>query len=219
MGLLLYRSTPLACGSWDGKSKHRSNFSYKFRAELARYRKVASKGCREHRQIEDQLRPATHICCTRAATTRHPGVHQKQSHCRNSYGNSCWCSRNTKILHDRNRSHISPVPREKPEMFNTKEPVSIDKPLTPVKSLPSPCVSSWPKRLIKPSVRLQESLGVAWLRRCYMFVLNPSRCVLFSFCVWDKTFTLLATLKRGRCCVSVNFGLRRVYAIGINREE
>ena len=61
----------------------------------------------------------------------------------------------------RNRSHITPVPGDKPEMPSSKEPVSVDKPPTPVKSLPSPCISSRQKRLTKPSLRLKESLGLA----------------------------------------------------------
>ena len=35
-----------------------------------------------------------------------------------------------------------------------------DKALTPLKQLPSPCLSSRPKRLIRPSLKLQESLGL-----------------------------------------------------------
>ena len=61
----------------------------------------------------------------------------------------------------RNRSHITPVPGDKPEMPSSKKPVSVDKPPTPVKSLPSSCISSRQKRLTKPSLKLKERLGHA----------------------------------------------------------
>ena len=67
----------------------------------------------------------------------------------------------------RNRSHVNPIPTNKPA-----SPSVLDKPvspsvvrkqardLTPLKQLPSPCLSSRPKRLIRPSLKLQESLGL-----------------------------------------------------------
>ena len=67
----------------------------------------------------------------------------------------------------RNRSHVNSIPTNKPA-----SPSVLDKPvspsvvkkqardLTPLKQLPSPCLSSRPKRLIRPSLKLQESLGL-----------------------------------------------------------
>ena len=69
----------------------------------------------------------------------------------------------------RNRSHVNPIPTNKPESPSVlDEPVSPsvekkqarDKALTPLKQLPSPCLSSRLKRLIRPSLKLQESLGL-----------------------------------------------------------
>jgi len=68
----------------------------------------------------------------------------------------------------RNRSHVNPIPNNKPvspsvldkpvsPIFEKKQPP--DKTLTPLKPLPSPCLSSRPKRLIRPPLKLQESLG------------------------------------------------------------
>ena len=64
----------------------------------------------------------------------------------------------------RNRSDVNPIPTNKPVSPSVLEkPVSPivekkqtrDKALTPLKSPPSPCLSSRPKRLIRPSLKLQ----------------------------------------------------------------
>ena len=69
----------------------------------------------------------------------------------------------------RNRSHVNPIPTNTPASPSVLDkPVSPsvvkkqarDKALTPLKQLPSPCLSSRPKRLIRPSLKLQESLGL-----------------------------------------------------------
>ncbi|CAH3019725.1 unnamed protein product [Porites evermanni] len=55
----------------------------------------------------------------------------------------------------RNRSHVNPIPTSHVEKKQAR-----DKALTPLKQLASPCLSSRPKRLIRPSLKLQESLGL-----------------------------------------------------------
>ena len=60
----------------------------------------------------------------------------------------------------RNLSHLNPTPRYTSEPLRVPQKQSQDKVLTPTKPLPSPCISSRPKRLIRPSLRLRESLGL-----------------------------------------------------------
>ena len=69
----------------------------------------------------------------------------------------------------RNRSHVNPIPTNTPASPSVLDkPVSPsvvkkqarDKALTPLKQLPSPCLASRQKRLIRPSLKLQESLGL-----------------------------------------------------------
>ena len=69
----------------------------------------------------------------------------------------------------RNRSHVNPIPTNKPTSPSVLDkPVSPsvvkkqarDKALTPLKQLPSPCLASRQERLIRPSLKLQESLGL-----------------------------------------------------------
>ena len=58
----------------------------------------------------------------------------------------------------RNLSHLNPTPRDTSEPPRLPQQQPQNKVLTPIKPLPSPCISSRPKRLIRPSLRLRESL-------------------------------------------------------------
>ena len=69
----------------------------------------------------------------------------------------------------RNRSHINPTPPDKLTTTSSsgKAPTPCKsekqpqlKHETPAKPLPSPCLSSRPKRIIRPSLKLKESLGI-----------------------------------------------------------
>ena len=68
----------------------------------------------------------------------------------------------------RNRSHVNPIPIKSVSLSVSDKSMSPsvtkqqpqDKALTPLKPLPSPCLSSRPKRLIRPSLKLKESLGL-----------------------------------------------------------
>ena len=60
----------------------------------------------------------------------------------------------------RNRSHLVPIPSDKSETPLTSIQRSPDKAPTPVKPLLPPCISSRPKRPIRPSLKLRESLGL-----------------------------------------------------------
>jgi len=68
-----------------------------------------------------------------------------------------------------NCSHIDPIPQVKLTTTSSsdkaptpckseKQPQLKDE--TPVKPLPSPCLLSRPKRIIRPSLKLKESLGL-----------------------------------------------------------
>ena len=65
----------------------------------------------------------------------------------------------------RNRSHVNPIPNKSvsPRVSDKSMSPSVtkqqpqDKALTPLKPLPSPCLSS---RLVRPSLKLKESLGL-----------------------------------------------------------
>lgn len=70
----------------------------------------------------------------------------------------------------RNRSHLIPIPTNEPMSPSVlNKPVSPtvekirprDKALTPEKPLPSLCPTSRPKRLVRPSLKLKESLRLS----------------------------------------------------------
>ena len=58
----------------------------------------------------------------------------------------------------RNRSHINPIPISKSVSPSVTKQQPQDKALTPLKPLPSPCLSSTLKRLVRSSLKLKESL-------------------------------------------------------------
>ena len=60
----------------------------------------------------------------------------------------------------RNRSHVNPIPINKSVSPSVTKQQPQDKALTPLKPLPSPCLSSRWKRLVRPSLKLKESLGL-----------------------------------------------------------
>ena len=179
-GLLAYRSTPLACGyspselrmgwklrntiptfhtvlnpSWpdmeklrereaESKEKQRLNFNYRHNAAPL---KAPQPGNPVH--IKDMGTTGT---VTRAAETPRSYVIETE-----------------KGTVRRNRSHVNPIPNNKsvsPRVSDKSMSPSVtkqqpqDKPLTPLKPLPSPCLSSRPKRLVRPSLKLKESLGL-----------------------------------------------------------
>ena len=70
-----------------------------------------------------------------------------------------------------NHSHINPIPTNKLTSPSTTDKTatpcvsewqSQHKALTPLKPLPSPCLSSRPKRIVRPSLSSKESLGLCW---------------------------------------------------------
>ena len=175
-GLLAYRSTPLACGhspaellmgrkirttvptfhtnlapSWPDINKLRQK-------EAESKDKLRTNFNQRHRSVPlEPLQPGTQLYINDGNTAGTvTGTVASAAEIPRSY--TVETGRGTVR---RNRSHITPVPGDKPEMPSSKEPVSVDKPPTPVKSLPSPCISSRQKRLTKPSLRLKESLGLA----------------------------------------------------------
>ena len=71
----------------------------------------------------------------------------------------------------RNPSHINPFPPDKLTTTSSSDKTPIPcksekqpqlKDETPAKPLPSPCLLSRPKRIIRPSLKLKESLGLCW---------------------------------------------------------
>ena len=137
-GLLAYRSTPLACGhspaellmgrkirttvptfhinlapSWPDIDKLRQK-------EAESKEKLRTNFNQRHRPVPiEPLQPGTQVYIkdgNTAGTVASAAVEMES------------------ITH-------TPVPGDKPEMPSSKEPVSVDKPSTPVKSLSSPCKS------------------------------------------------------------------------------
>ena len=179
-GLLAYRSTPLVCAyspsellmrqklrntiptfhtvlnpSWpdmeklcereaESKEKQRLNFNHQHNAALL---KALQPGIPVH--IKDMRTTGT---VTRAAET--PGSYIIETE---------------KGTVRRNRSHVNPIPINKsvsPSVSDKSLSPSVtkqqpqDKAFTPLKPLPSPFLSSRPKRLVRPSLKLKESLGL-----------------------------------------------------------
>ena len=179
-GLLAYRSTPLACGY----SPSELLMGRKLRNTIPTFHTVLNpswpdmdklrereEGSKETQRLNfNQRHNAIPLRSVQPGTP----VHIKDMGTTGTIARAAETPRSYLVETEnstvrRNRSHVNPIPTNKPASPSVLDkPVSPsvekkqarDKALTPLKQLPSPCLSSRPKRLIRPSLKLQESLGL-----------------------------------------------------------
>ena len=163
-GLLSYRSTPLACGF----SPSELLMGRKLRNTIPTFQTVLNPSWPDMDKLREReagsketQRPGNSVHIKDMGTT---GTIAGAAETPRSY----WVETENGTVR-RNRSHVNPIPAnkpaspsvlDKPVLPSIEKKQARDKALTPLKQLPSPCVSSRPKRLIRPSLKLQESLGL-----------------------------------------------------------
>ena len=179
-GLLAYRSTPLACGY----SPSELLMGRKLRNTIPTFHTVLNpswpdmdklrereEGSKETQRLNfNQRHNAIPLRSVQPGTP----VHIKDMGTTGTIAGAAETPRSYLVETEngtvrRNRSYVNPIPTNTPASPSVLDkPVSPgvvkkqarDKALTPLKQLPSPCLASRPKRLIRPSLKLQESLGL-----------------------------------------------------------
>ena len=179
-GLLAYRSTPLACGY----SPSELLIGRKFRNTIPTFHTVLNPSWpdmeklreREAESKEKQRLNFNHRHNAAPLKALQPGipVHIKDMGTTGTVTRAAETPRSYMIETEkgtvrRNRSHVNPIPINKsvsPSVSDKSMSPSVtkqqpqDKALTPLKPLPSPCLSSRPKRLVRPSLKLKQSHGL-----------------------------------------------------------
>ena len=179
-GLLAYRSTPLACGYSPSEllmgrklrttipTFHSNLYPSWPDMNVLREREVESK--EKQRLSFNRRHNATPLNALQPGTA----VHIKESGSAGIVSGTAGTPRSYVVETDkgtvrRNRSHINPIPPDKLTTTSSSDksptPCGSEKQPqlkveTPVKPLPSPCLLSRPKRIIRPSLKLKESLGL-----------------------------------------------------------
>ena len=179
-GLLAYRSTPLACGYSPSELL---NMGRKLRNTIPTFHTVLNPSWpdmeklreREAESKEKQRLNFNHRHNAAPLKALQPGipVHNKDMGTTGTVTRPAETLRSHMIETEkgtvrRNRSHVNPIPNNKsvsPSVSDKSMSPGVtkqqpqDKALTPLEPLPSPCLSSRPKRLVRPSLKLKESLG------------------------------------------------------------